>query len=88
LARNYDKDYKFSFTDPFDVSRAEQWMAWQHGGLGPMQGQANHFNVYMHSMVHRPLGVKADDIVAVCTGAYRIRHATIHGRDRALVWRP
>jgi hypothetical protein len=22
----------------FDISR---WMAWQHGGLGPMQGQAN-----------------------------------------------
>lgn len=21
----------------------EQWVAWQHGGLGPMQGQANHF---------------------------------------------
>lgn len=45
LARNYDTDNKFSFTDPFDISRAEQWMAWQHGGLGPMQGQANHFVV-------------------------------------------
>ncbi|KAF2469387.1 glutathione S-transferase II [Lindgomyces ingoldianus] len=44
LARHYDLDHKFSFTDPLDISRAEQWMAWQHGGLGPMQGQANHFN--------------------------------------------
>ncbi|KAF1995993.1 glutathione S-transferase II [Amniculicola lignicola CBS 123094] len=44
LTRHYDPDHKFSFTDPLDVSRAEQWMAWQHGGLGPMQGQANHFN--------------------------------------------
>lgn len=44
LTRNYDPEHKFSFTDPFDISRAEQWMAWQHGGLGPMQGQANHFN--------------------------------------------
>ncbi|KAJ4295057.1 hypothetical protein N0V90_007065 [Kalmusia sp. IMI 367209] len=44
LARTHDKDHKFSFTDPLDISRAEQWMAWQHGGLGPMQGQANHFN--------------------------------------------
>jgi len=44
LTRHYDPDHKFSFTDPFDISRAEQWMAWQHGGLGPMQGQANHFN--------------------------------------------
>jgi len=45
LTRHYDPDHKFSFTDPLDVSRAEQWIAWQHGGLGPMQGQANHFNV-------------------------------------------
>ncbi|KAH7115817.1 glutathione S-transferase II [Dendryphion nanum] len=44
LTRHYDPDHKLSFSDPLDVSRAEQWMAWQHGGLGPMQGQANHFN--------------------------------------------
>lgn len=44
LTRHYDPEHKFSFSDPFDLSRAEQWMAWQHGGLGPMQGQANHFN--------------------------------------------
>lgn len=45
LTRHYDPEHKFSFTDPLDISRAEQWMAWQHGGLGPMQGQANHFVV-------------------------------------------
>lgn len=44
LTRHYDPEHKFSFTDDLDISRAEQWMAWQHGGLGPMQGQANHFN--------------------------------------------
>ena len=33
LTRHYDPDHKFSFADPDDVSRAEQWMAWQHGGL-------------------------------------------------------
>ncbi|KAJ9645791.1 hypothetical protein H2201_003629 [Coniosporium apollinis] len=43
LTRHYDPEHKFSFTDPLDLSRAEQWIAWQHGGLGPMQGQANHF---------------------------------------------
>jgi glutathione S-transferase len=43
LTRHYDLEYKFSFSDPDDLSRAEQWIAWQHGGLGPMQGQANHF---------------------------------------------
>jgi glutathione S-transferase len=44
LARHYDPEHKFSFpVDSDDYSVAEQWMAWQHGGVGPMQGQANHF---------------------------------------------
>lgn len=44
LARHYDPEFKFSFpVDSDEYSEAEQWMAWQHGGLGPMQGQANHF---------------------------------------------
>jgi glutathione S-transferase len=44
LTRHYDPDHRFSFpVDSDDYSVAEQWMAWQHGGLGPMQGQANHF---------------------------------------------
>ena len=36
LTRHYDTEHKFSFTDPLDISRAEQVMAWQHGGLGPV----------------------------------------------------
>jgi len=43
LTRHYDPKHEFSFTDPDDLSRCEQWVAWQHGGLGPMQGQAGHF---------------------------------------------
>jgi len=43
LTRHYDPEHKFSFADPDDLSRCEQWIAWQTGGLGPMQGQANHF---------------------------------------------
>ncbi|KAI9704617.1 MAG: hypothetical protein M1820_005530 [Bogoriella megaspora] len=43
LTRHYDPDNKFTFSDPDEYSIAEQWTAWQHGGLGPMQGQANHF---------------------------------------------
>ena len=52
LTRTYDTDHKFSFTDPLDISRAEQWMAWQHGGLGPMQGQANHFNRFAKEKIY------------------------------------
>lgn len=33
LTRHYDPEHKFSFTDADDISRAEQWVAWQHGGL-------------------------------------------------------
>ena len=33
LTRHYDPEHKFSFTDPDDLSRCEQWVAWQHGGL-------------------------------------------------------
>lgn len=29
LTRHYDPEYRFSFEDPDDVSRAEQWIAWQ-----------------------------------------------------------
>ncbi|TGO90260.1 hypothetical protein BPOR_0072g00170 [Botrytis porri] len=43
LTRNYDVERRFSFEEEDDRSRVEQWVAWQHGGLGPMQGQANHF---------------------------------------------
>jgi len=56
LTRHYDTDHKFSFTDPLDISRAEQWMAWQHGGLGPMQGQANHFNRFAKERI--PYGMQ------------------------------
>lgn len=44
LTRLYDPDNKFSFPiDSDDYTVAEEWIGWQHGGLGPMQGQANHF---------------------------------------------
>lgn len=43
LTRHYDPEHKFSFTADPQLSHQEQWVAWQHGGLGPMQGQANHF---------------------------------------------
>ncbi|KAJ9625091.1 hypothetical protein H2203_005045 [Taxawa tesnikishii (nom. ined.)] len=43
LTRHYDPEHRFSFTEDPDLSYCEQWVAWQHGGLGPMQGQANHF---------------------------------------------
>ncbi|KIY01305.1 uncharacterized protein Z520_02857 [Fonsecaea multimorphosa CBS 102226] len=44
LTRHYDPEYRFSFPlDSDEYSVCEQWMAWQHGGIGPMQGQAVYF---------------------------------------------
>jgi glutathione S-transferase len=37
LTKHYDPDNKISFPyESDDYSVAEQWMSWQHGGLGPM----------------------------------------------------
>ncbi|CAD6447648.1 9bd66e14-4362-4b43-bbac-c5a0a3f2ca87 [Sclerotinia trifoliorum] len=54
MTRHYDPEHKFSFTDPDDISRAEQWIAWQHGGLGPMQGQSNHFYRFTKERIPYP----------------------------------
>ncbi|UNI18170.1 Glutathione transferase [Purpureocillium takamizusanense] len=44
LTRRYDTERRFSFApDDDDYTRAESWIGWQHGGVGPIQGQANHF---------------------------------------------
>lgn len=47
LTRHYDPEHKFCFEDTLDICTAEQWMAWQQGGLGMYQNvrfQANHGN--------------------------------------------
>ena len=36
LTRHFDPDHKFSFTKDPELSLCEQWVAWQHGGLGPV----------------------------------------------------
>jgi len=49
LEQHYDKESKFSFdpaTHPDEYSEVLQWIFFAHGGVGPMQGQANHFYRY------------------------------------------
>lgn len=47
LADTYDHDHKISFPrGSREYYECNNWLFWQHGGLGPMQGQANHFFRY------------------------------------------
>ncbi|KAH9889752.1 glutathione S-transferase [Xylariomycetidae sp. FL2044] len=47
LVARYDKDHKISY--PYGTKEhweVTSWLMWQMGGVGPMQGQANHFSMY------------------------------------------
>ncbi|KAM6479256.1 glutathione S-transferase [Trichoderma sp. SZMC 28011] len=47
LVDRYDKDHKVSYPkDSKETWEVNSWLHFQMGGLGPMQGQANHFNRY------------------------------------------
>ncbi|RSH91650.1 hypothetical protein EHS25_009019 [Saitozyma podzolica] len=56
LVENYDKDNHFWFSDAKLRSKALSWIFFAHGGVGPMQGQANHFYRYAPEKI--PYGVK------------------------------
>ncbi|OWZ63746.1 hypothetical protein AYX15_04322 [Cryptococcus neoformans] len=56
LVERYDKEYKFWFKDPLEKSQALSWIFFAHGGVGPMQGQANHFFRYAPEKI--PYGIK------------------------------
>ncbi|KAJ4357565.1 uncharacterized protein N0V89_002141 [Didymosphaeria variabile] len=46
LAEHYDREGRFSFNEADERSEMLQWLFFQNAGVGPMQGQANHFYRY------------------------------------------
>ncbi|KAI1375122.1 glutathione S-transferase [Hypoxylon crocopeplum] len=47
LVDRYDTEHKVSYPrDSREYYEVNSWLMWQMGGLGPMQGQLNHFNRY------------------------------------------
>ncbi|KAF2454019.1 glutathione S-transferase [Lineolata rhizophorae] len=77
LVKHYDPEHKFSFSDDDETSDAEQWVAWQHGGLGPMQGQANHFVRYAKEFI--PYGIFR--YVGETERLYGVLDMHLEGRD-------
>ncbi|GAA5938708.1 glutathione S-transferase family protein [Sporobolomyces koalae] len=43
LAEKYDKDFKLHFDNIEEETELYNWIFFQHGGYGPMAGQAGHF---------------------------------------------
>lgn len=80
LTRTYDVERKFSFdvqTEAELYSQAEQWVAWQHGGLGPMQGQANHF----YRLAKERIAYPTQRYVGETERLYGILDERLKGRD-------
>ncbi|KAI0152617.1 glutathione S-transferase [Xylariaceae sp. FL1272] len=78
LTRRYDPEHKFSFpVDSNEYDEAETWMAWQHGGLGPMQGQANHFFRFAKEKI--PYGIQR--YVGETERLYGVLNTRLEGRD-------
>ncbi|KAH8808437.1 glutathione S-transferase [Xylogone sp. PMI_703] len=77
LTRHYDPEKKFTFDDVDDLSRAEQWIAWQTGGIGPMQGQGNHFLMAAKEFI--PWGVQR--YVGETERLYGVLDAHLKDRD-------
>ncbi|PVI05792.1 glutathione S-transferase [Periconia macrospinosa] len=56
IVAKYDKNYKISY--PYGTKEhweTVNWLMWQMGGIGPMQGQANHFTRFAPEKLKYPI---------------------------------
>ncbi|KAJ6441344.1 hypothetical protein O9K51_04892 [Purpureocillium lavendulum] len=56
LVDRYDKDHRISYPkDSREHWETMSWLMWQVGGLGPMQGQLEHFRRYAVEKIEYPI---------------------------------
>lgn len=78
LSRMYDTERRLSFdASSNEYTIAESWIAWQHGGVGPMQGQANLYARFLPES--HPFAVQR--FVGETERLYGVLNNRLHGRD-------
>ena len=77
LVEHYDKRHAFSFADPNKHSEMVQWLFWQNAGLGPMQGQANHFVRYAPERIGYAVERYQNEVKRL----YAVLEARLEGRE-------
>jgi len=82
LEKKYDPEHKFSWgsDEPNGEklrSQALQWIFWVHGGVGPMQGQANHFVRYAPEQIQ----YGKDRYINETKRLYGVLEKHLEGRD-------
>jgi len=74
LARVYDVNHVLDFEQPAEQQEMLNWLFFLQGGVGPMQGQANHFYRYAPEKI--PYGIKRyQDETRRLYGVYEARLA-------------
>lgn len=77
LARTYDTEYKFSFKDPKDEARCEQWLSFCSGDLTPNQISAFQF----YRIVPERHAFPTQKYIGHAENCYRILDTALDGRD-------
>ncbi|KAF2655074.1 glutathione S-transferase [Lophiostoma macrostomum CBS 122681] len=77
LVEHYDKEKRFSFDDADETSEMIQWLFFQNTGIGPMQGQANHFHRYAPTKIQYGI----DRYQNECRRLYSVLESRLSDRD-------
>lgn len=80
LIRTYDKESKFYFTDPKDISRCEQWLAFHSSEMAPTHGNAFQFYRFLPDQGElHPFPMQK--YVGECERLYGVLDKVLEGRN-------